>query len=126
MTLIFDNGGATGGGGGGSVWTPSTVPYYSGETLEPGDGTYKDYEIDLSEQLPDDGAQYEVLFLFAASSGNVVVNSDIVTALGGYVGTGEQRDQLLVPVGTERKVTLRVHATTTGFYMNTSAYRKLG
>lgn len=132
MSLNFNsfNIGGSNGGGGGTVnlWTSGVKSFYSNETLEPDtdNNTYRDYEVDLSELLPDDGAQYEVLFLLACSSGNIVVNSDVVDALGGYVGTSDQRDQLLAPVGAGRKITLRVHATSTGVYMNSSAYRKIG
>lgn len=130
MSLNFNSFNIGGSNGGGTVnlWTPKVQSFYSNATLEPDteNNTYKDYEVDLSELLPDDGAQYEVLFLLACSGGNIVVNSDVVNALGGYVGTGDQRDQLLAPIGAGRKIILRVHATSTGVYMNSSAYRKIG
>lgn len=133
MSLNFNsfNIGGSNSGGGGTVnlWTASLKEFYSNATLESDtdNNTYKDYVSDLSTLLPNDGAQYEVLFLLACSDGNIIVNSDLVDALGGYTGHSVgQRDQLLVPVGAGRTVTLRVHRTSTGVYMNSSAYRKIG
>lgn len=122
--------GETSGGGGGTVnlWTASFEEFFSNATLESDtdNNTYKDYVSDLSTLLPNDGAQYEVLFLLACSGGNIVVFSDVVGGLGGYVGNTDQRDQLIIPVGAERKVTLRVYSASTGVYFNSSAYRKIG
>jgi len=123
--------GESAGGSGGTVnlWTAAMHEYYSNATLENDidNNTYKDYTTDLSSLLPNDGAQYEVLFLLACTDGNIIVNSDIADALGGYTGHNiVQRDQLLVPVGAGRSITLRVHRTATGLYMNSSMYRKIG
>ena len=110
-----------------NLWTSSFVSYYEGSTLETNlDSSPKTYTVDLSTLLPDDGAQYEVLFLVAASSGNLVISTDIVGGLGGYIGTSDQRDQLLAPVGIGRSVLLTVYSTVSALYFSSSCYRKIG
>ena len=108
-----------------NLWIVNSENFYSDTTLEANTSSYKDYTLDLSNYLPNDGEQYEVSFLLAASSGNMIIYSDLDGAWGGYVGSGEQRSQILVPVGTGRHIVFRVHRTTTNIYFSAAGYRKV-
>ena len=91
--------------------------------------------IDLSEYLPNDGYNYEVMFAFHfAKAGDITayfgtdVIKNIDSIMFGFVKSNctQHHDTIVMPVGTERYCTVNLTAAPTSFMLAAMAYRRIG
>lgn len=66
------------------------------------------YTIDLSNYLPKDGENYEVMY-YCGGKGNVVLGSDLISDCGGWYGNVGNRIFTTTVVGNGRYLTVKVY-----------------
>lgn len=94
---------------------PSTLSHSSNPTK---------YTVDLSNYLPNDGENYEVL-LYYGGSGNLVLGTDFHDTLGGFYANDNRQCQTVV-VGPKREIYLFVYnSNVTSFEFHVNAYKQV-
>ena len=84
-----------------------------------------DYEIDLSEYLPDDDNDYELLWMFSAIAGNALLMSDGVPFGGVFIPSDSStRINGILPVTKNRNVKYHVYTEIQNACLSFAAYRK--
>lgn len=93
-------------------------------------------EVDLSEYLPEDEYNYEIMLTFGAQNNslttqaNMLITSSIITNAGAYSYTAQGArisGQYIIAVGADRKIKFTVQAATFNANSNYAvAYRRLG
>lgn len=101
-------------------WVKKYLSVYSNKAFNTGN-----QNIDVSSFLPEEGTQYEVIMMIAQRSGNLMVSSDIMTEVGGCWNTTPTRQSIVIPVGAERKITMRVDESTKETYVSLSGYKRV-
>lgn len=110
-----------------NYWQISRHAFYDNVTLSAEDNPGQ-YTMDLSEYLPQSGEQYLVLCNTNLNSGNTMVDTDLGKNIAQiYNGLSSPLSfQLILPVGADRQIKLRVYSNLTNFYFQVNAYLKVG
>ena len=124
-------------------WSDSLLPQVDGQWVQAylnlsTSTAIGEYTLDLSDHLPNDGHQYEVMFAGNASNTSTEIPSlAIKTDLTGYtmvciikgVGSGTYQDawNIILPVGTGRTVSFKIQNTAfTHCTKFVHSYRRIG
>lgn len=141
MSLNFNGiniGGTNSGGGGGSVSNPWISTLYTIQSNAPAETEGRTY--DISQGLPNDNNNYEVMLRAWATTGATNADSHIISIKSDFLenqayvvqavnfgGTkGTQTNTVIIPVGAQRELILIKYAANTGTYgMAIIAYKKM-